>query len=421
MMKLQRVIADAEPTLLGRLDQFETDRDGAAGLRGHVERVEPRLPKVKFLKKGNRMVEEKAIRQHAPEPTRELANGHLAPFNHPDFVKLFELQAFGLDHLKRVERPDPEPGPNEVLVRIRAVSLNFRDLLLVQGKYNPHLKLPRVPVSDGAGEVVSVGADVTTWKAGDRVVIPFFPAWLDGELTAAKSASALGGDVDGLLREFATIRADALLPIPPHLGFEQAATLPCAAVTAWNGLFVAGRLRPGQTLLLQGTGGVSLFGLQFARLAGATIILISSSDAKLERARAMGARHTINYRTEPEWAKRVLEITAGRGVDLTLEVGGAGTLSQTLRATGYGGHITLIGVLSGIAGEVQIGPILHKSLTVRGIYVGSRAMFEAMNACIAQHRLEPVIDRAFSFDEAPEAFRHLESAQHFGKVVIRVD
>ena len=336
-------------------------------------------------------------------------------------VKLFELQSFGLDHLKRAERPTPEPGANEALVRLRAVSLNFRDLLMVQGKYNPHLKLPRVPISDGAGEIVSVGAEVTTWKPGDRVVIPFFPAWLDGELTAAKSASALGGEVDGLLREFAAVRADALLPIPAHLGFEQAATLPCAAVTAWNGLFVSGNLRPGQTLLLQGTGGVSLFGLQFGRLAGATIILISSSDAKLEGARAMGAHHTINYRTEPEWAKRVLELTGGRGVDLTLEVGGAGTLSKTLRATGHAGHISLIGILSGIAGEIQIGPILHKALTVRGIYVGSRSMFEAMNVAIAQHRLEPVIDRVFSFDETPEAFRHLESAQHFGKLVLRMD
>ena len=337
-------------------------------------------------------------------------------------MKLFEIRdSFGLDHLLRAERPEPEPRPDEVVVRLHAVSLNYRDLLVVQGKYNPRMKLPRIPLSDGAGEIVSVGAEVTTWKPGDRVVAPFFPAWLDGEITAAKAASALGGDVDGLLREFATVRADALLSIPPHLSFEQAATLPCAALTAWNGLFVSGHLQPGQTLLLQGTGGVSLFGLQFGRMAGATIILISSSDAKLERARAMGAHHTINYRTEPEWPKRVLEITNGRGVNLTLEVGGAGTLSKTLRATGYAGHVSLIGVLSGIAGEVQIGHILHKALTVRGIYVGSRAMFRAMNEAITQHRLEPVIDRVFSFDESPEAFRHLESAQHFGKIVIRID
>ena len=336
-------------------------------------------------------------------------------------MKLFEIQAFGLDHLKHAERPAPEPGADEVMIRVRAASLNYRDLLVVQGKYNPHMALPRVPLSDGAGEVVSVGAEVTAWKPGDRVVVPFFPAWLDGELSSVKAASALGGDVDGMLREFATVRDDALLPVPTHLSFEQAATLPCAAVTAWNGLFVSGNLKPGQTLLLQGTGGVSLFGLQFARMAGATIISISSSDAKLKRARAMGAHHTINYRTEPEWEKCVLEITGGRGVDLTLEVGGAGTLSRTLCATTYGGHISLIGVLSGIVGEVQTGHILHKALTVRGIYVGSRAMFKSMNDAITQHRLEPVIDRVFSFDESPAALRHLESAQHFGKIVIRID
>src|SRR5271156_2507548 len=336
-------------------------------------------------------------------------------------MKVFELRGFSLDQLALTERPTPEPGAGEVLVRLRAVSLNYRDLLVVQGKYNPRMKLPRVPVSDGAGEVAVVGEGVTAWKAGDRVVIPFMPGWREGPLSAAAVATALGGDVDGLLRELAVIPASALLPMPPHLSFEQAATLPCAGVTAWNGLFVAGNLQPGQTLLLQGTGGVSLFGLQFGKLAGATIILISSSDDKLKRARAMGAHHTINYRTEPEWAKRVLEITNGRGVDLTLEVGGAGTLPKTLRATGYAGHVSLIGVLSGIAGEIQIGHILHKALTVRGIYVGSRTMFKAMNDAITQHRLEPVIDRVFSFDESPDAFRHLESAQHFGKIVIRMD
>jgi NADPH:quinone reductase-like Zn-dependent oxidoreductase len=334
-------------------------------------------------------------------------------------MKVFELRAFGLENLQRAERPEPEPRDDEVLIRIRAVSLNFRDQLVVQGKYNPRMTLPRVPVSDGAGEVVSVGRDVTAWKPADRVVVPFFPAWLDGELNAEKAASGLGGDVDGLLREFVTIKADALLPIPEHLSFEQAATLPCAAVTAWNGLFVSGNLRPGATLLLQGTGGVSLFGLQFGQMAGANIIILSSSDAKLERARAMGAHRTINYRETPEWEKRVREITNGRGVDLTLEVGGAGTLTKTLKATGYAGHVSLIGVLSGIAGEIQLGQILHKALSIRGIYVGSRAMFEAMNASVTQHRLEPVIDRIFSFDETVDAFRHLESGAHFGKIVIR--
>ena len=335
-------------------------------------------------------------------------------------MKVFELRGFGFDQLAPVERPAPEPGPGEVLVRLRAVSLNYRDLLVVQGKYNPRLKLPRVPVSDGAGEVAAVGEGVTAWKAGDRVVIPFMPGGRNGPLCAAKAATALGGDVDGLLCEFAVIPADVLLPVPPHLSFEQAATLPCTGVTAWHGLFLAGNLQSGQTLLLQGTGGVSLFGLQFGKMAGATTILISSSDAKLERARALGADHTINYKTEPAWDKRVLEITGHRGVDLTLEVGGTGTLSKTCRATAFAGHISLIGVLSGIAGEVQIGHILHKALTVHGIYVGSREMFEAMNAAIVQHKLEPVIDRIFPFAESVAALQHMESGQHFGKIVIHI-
>jgi len=336
-------------------------------------------------------------------------------------MKLFQIEAFGIDGLKRVERPNPEPRAGEVLVRLRAVSLNYRDLLIVQGKYNPRLDFPRIPVSDGAGEVVSVGAEVSTWKPGDRVVVPFMPGWIEGELTAAKAASALGGDVDGFLRDFAVIRAEALLSIPNHLSFEQAATLPCAAVTAWNGLFVSGNLQPGQTLLLQGTGGVSLFGLQFGKQAGATVILTSSSDEKLERARAMGADHLINYRAVPDWEKRVHEITGGNGVDLTLEVGGAGTLSRTLRATRYSGHVSLIGVLSGITAEVQTAHLLHKAITVRGIYVGSRAMFADMNQAITRDKLVPVIDRVFSFEESTDAFRHLESAQHFGKIVIRID
>lgn len=334
-------------------------------------------------------------------------------------MKAFELRGFSLDQLVSTELPMPEPGAGEVLVKLRAVSLNFRDQLVVQGKYNPRMKLPRVPLSDGAGEVAAIGEGVTTWTTGDRVVIPFMPGWCEGPLSAAGVATALGGDVDGLLREFAVIPSAALLPIPPHLSFEQAATLPCAGVTAWNGLFFAGNLQPGQTLLLQGTGGVSLFGLQFGKAAGATTILTSSSDAKLEHARALGADHTINYKTQPDWEKRVLEITGGRGVDLTLEVGGTGTLSKTCRATAFAGHISLIGVLSGIAGEVQIGHILHKGLTVQGIYVGSREMFEAMNAAIVQHKLEPIIDRVFPFDESIAAFRHLESGQHFGKIVIR--
>jgi NADPH:quinone reductase-like Zn-dependent oxidoreductase len=334
-------------------------------------------------------------------------------------MKLFEIRdRFGLDQLVAGERPQPEPGPGEALVRVRAASLNFRDLLVVEGKYNPKMKLPRVPASDGAGEIAAVGSGVTGWKTGDRVVLPFFPAWREGPLTRAKAASALGGDIDGVLREFVTIPADCLLPIPEHLDFVQAAALPCAAVTAWHGLFVAGALQPGQTVLLQGTGGVSIFGLQLARTAGARVIILSSSDAKLERARALGADETINYKTDPDWEKKVLALTGGEGVDLTLEVGGTGTLPRTLRATRYGGRISLIGVLSGIAGDVPIGPIVHKTLQVNGIYVGSRAMFAELNRVLAQHRIEPVIDRVFDFAETPAAFRYFQEARHFGKVCV---
>lgn len=336
-------------------------------------------------------------------------------------MKLFEIQAFGFEHVKCVERPTPEPGPEEVMVRVRAVSLNYRDLLVIKGSYHPRLKFPRVPLSDFAGEVVGVGERVTAWKPGDRVVSPSMPAWLDGKITPAAAASALGGAAEGVLQDFVVARAESLLDIPPHLSFEQAATLPVAAVTAWNGLFDAGQLQPGQTVLLQGTGGVSLFGLQFAAMAGANVIITSSSDAKLERARALGAHHTINYRTNPDWEKKVLEITGGRGVDLTLEVGGTGTLAKTMKATTYAGRISLIGVLAGIAGEIQIGHILHRALTIHGIYCGSRAMFAAMNDAIALHRIEPVIDRVFPFEESIEALRYMESAQHFGKIVIRID
>ena len=336
-------------------------------------------------------------------------------------MKLFELRdSFGFDNLKAATRPAPQPGPDEVLVRVRAASLNYRDLLVVQGKYNPKMKLPRIPLSDGAGDIIEVGSEVVNWQPGHRVVVPFMPGWLEGELTPAKAASALGGDVDGMLSELVVVRADALLPVSDHLNYEQAATLPCAAVTAWNGLFVSANLQPGQILLLQGTGGVSLFGLQFAKLVGATVIITSSSDEKLDRARALGADYTINYRTRPDWEKRVHEITGGRGVDLTLEVGGAGTLSKTLRATRYSGHVSLIGVLSGISGEVETGYLLHKAITLRGIYVGSRAMFATMNHAIAQHKIEPVIDRIFAFDDSLEAMRYLEMARHFGKVVIQV-
>lgn len=335
-------------------------------------------------------------------------------------MKVYEIRdGFGLDALRVADRPDPQPAAGEVLLKVRAVSLNYRDLLVVKGVYNPKLNLPRVPCSDAVGEVTAVGPGVSRVKAGQRVAGLFMPKWLEGDLTDAKGRSALGGSVDGLLAEYALLSEEAVVPVPDHLTDEEAATLPCAAVTAWNGLVHAGGVKPGDSVLVQGTGGVSLFALQFARCAGARVIATSSSDEKLARVRALGASDGINYRATPEWGEAVRHLTHGHGVDHVIEVGGAGTLAQSLRAVRTAGHVALIGVLSGY-GQVNPLPILMKGVRVTGIYVGSRDMFEAMNRAIAQHQLRPVVDRVFAFAQAVDAFRHLESATHFGKIVIRV-
>jgi NADPH:quinone reductase-like Zn-dependent oxidoreductase len=325
----------------------------------------------------------------------------------------------GLDGLAPDDLPSPAPGQGEVLVRVRAVSLNYRDLLVIKGSYSRNLPLPMVPCSDGAGEVAAVGPGVTGFKPGDRVAGCFFSGWNSGPLTEAAGKTALGGAVDGMLVEEKVLPAEGLVAIPGHLSFEQAATLPCAGVTAWNALVESGGVRPGETVLVQGTGGVSLFALQFARMAGAGVIATSSRDDKLQRARDLGAMAGINYKTTPEWGNAVRALAGGSGVDHVVEVGGAGTLGQSLKAVKVGGHVALIGVLSGV-GEANLTPILMKNVRVQGIYVGSRAMFEAMNRAIDAHRLQPVVDRVFPFDQARQAYAHLESGGHFGKVVIRV-
>jgi NADPH:quinone reductase-like Zn-dependent oxidoreductase len=335
-------------------------------------------------------------------------------------MRVYELHDhFGFDALTLAERPEPQPGPHEVLVRMRAWSLNYRDLLVVKGLYNPKMPLPRVPLSDGAGEVVAVGAGVTRFQPGDRVAGIFMQTWLAGELDDAKTKSALGGAIDGVAAESVVFAEDGLVRIPEHLSFEEAATLPCAAVTAWNGL-IAGGLKPGETVLLLGTGGVSLFALQFAKLSGARVIITSSSDEKLRRAQELGADDGINYRQIPDWHKRVRELTGGMGVDHVVEVGGAGTLSQSLQAVRTAGHVALIGVLSGAGGEVNPLPILMKHLRVRGIYVGSRAMFEAMNRAVVAQQLHPVVDRVFPLAELRTALEQMEHGSHFGKLVVRV-
>jgi NADPH:quinone reductase-like Zn-dependent oxidoreductase len=343
-------------------------------------------------------------------------------------MKVIELQnTFGIDSLNVVERPEPRPGPGQVLLRVRACSLNYRDLLVVKGLYNPKLRLPLVPLSDGVGEVAAVGDGVTRVKTGDRVAGIFMQKWLAGDVTEAMARSALGGGSrfgeglsDGMLAEYVVLHEDGVVHVPAHLTDEEVATLPCAAVTAWHALVSEGGLKAGDSVLTQGTGGVSLFALQFARLHGARVIITSSSDQKLARALQLGASDGINYRSVPEWEERVRELTGGVGVDHVVELGGAGTLGKSLRAVRMGGRISLIGVLTGNSGQVNPLPALMKNVRIQGIYVGSREMFEAMNRAIALHRLRPVVDRVFPFPEIRDALRYLESAGHFGKIVIRV-
>jgi NADPH:quinone reductase-like Zn-dependent oxidoreductase len=332
----------------------------------------------------------------------------------------YRLHDFGGPAALRLEDlPAPTPGPGEVLVRMRAASLNYRDLLVARGHYSRSLPLPLIPLSDGAGEVAEVGPGVTRFQVGDRVAATFMLRWLDGEVDEAAARSALGGAIDGVLAEMRVFPQEGLVRIPAHLSDEEAATLPCAGVTAWHALMVGRGLRPGDTVLVQGTGGVSLFALQFARLAGARVIATSSKDEKLERARTLGAFDGINYKTTPDWDAAARTLTGGVGVDHIVEVGGSGTLGKSLRAVRLGGRISLIGVLSG-AGEAAIVPILMKNIQVQGIFVGSRAMFEARNRAVTLHQLHPVVDRVFEFDQAPEALAYLESGAHFGKVVLRI-
>jgi NADPH:quinone reductase-like Zn-dependent oxidoreductase len=334
-------------------------------------------------------------------------------------LKAIAIQgSFGLDSLAPIELPDPTPGPGQIVIRMRAASLNYRDLMTVRGTYNPRQPLPLVPLSDGAGEVVEVGAGVTRVKKGDRVCPIFTQGWIEGEFSAQKLQTTLGGPLPGVLSELFLASEQSVVKIPAHLTDQEAATLPCAAVTAWNALFDLGRLQPGETVLVQGTGGVSIFALQFARAAGARVIVTSSSDEKLERARGLGAWETINYRTQRDWDKRALELTGGVGVDHVIEVGGADTFARSLRAVRMAGTVSVIGVLSGVSQDINLIPILMKGLRLQGLMVGSRAMFEAMNRAIEAHALRPVVDRVFPFAEAKQALAHMESGAHFGKIVI---
>jgi NADPH:quinone reductase-like Zn-dependent oxidoreductase len=335
-------------------------------------------------------------------------------------IRAYELTELSINGLSIKEKPLQELKPFEIRVKVHAVSLNYRDLMMVKGAYNPRLPLPMTPCSDGAGEVVEVGAEVKKWKVGDRVMASFMPGWTSGRLTEAAGRSALGGGGVGMLAESVVLNEEGFVKIPDHLSYEEAATLPCAAVTAWHSLVEAGGLKPGQTVLTLGTGGVSIFAIQLALLTGAEVIATSSSNEKLERLKEMGVQKLINYKTTPNWSKEVLKMTDGVGVDHVVEVGGTGTLEQSMKSCAHAGRIGVIGVLAGGQGELNTRFILMKNLLIQGIFVGSREMFENMNAAISVHKLRPVVDTVFDFSDAQKAWQYLESGAHFGKVAIRL-
>jgi NADPH:quinone reductase-like Zn-dependent oxidoreductase len=339
------------------------------------------------------------------------------------------LNAFGLGNLALEPAPLPALGPTDVHVRLRAASLNYRDLMVVLGHYNPKMQLPRIIGSDAAGEVVAVGPAVTLFQPGDRVCSLFFQDWLDGEIQPLTGKSALGGAIDGVFATERILPETGLIHAPRHLSFEEAATLPCAALTAWNALAEQGHLRAGQTVLIQGTGGVSLFSLQIARMHGATAILTSSSDEKLERGRRLGATHVINYKSTLDWDKAAKDLTGNLGVDHVVEVGGQGTIAKSLSAVRPAGHVHVIGVLSGTdAGPgiretpgIDVRSVLTRSVHINGIYVGSHAMFQRLNAAITANNLKPVVDRVFPLAEARAALEHMQNGSHFGKIVLSLN
>ena len=336
-------------------------------------------------------------------------------------MKCYELQGpQGIDGLKLVERDTPKPDAGEVLVRLKAATLNYRDLITVKGGYGSRQKFPLIPVSDGAGVVEGIGSNVRGFAPGDRVIGSFFEGWIGGEPSEAKMRSALGGAVDGVLAEYRVFPASALVRTPEHLSDIEAAALPCAGLTAWSAVVKLGGVKPGQTVLTQGTGGVSIFALQFAKMCGARVIATSSSEAKIERLGKLGADVTINYKVTPDWGKKAREIT-GHGVDLVVEVGGVGTLNESIRATRIGGTIAFIGVLAGPPPpELRISLIVMQQQRLQGVTVGSAEDLQSMVDAVTVDRMKPVIDRTFPFEQAKAAFSHMASGAHFGKVAIAI-
>jgi NADPH:quinone reductase-like Zn-dependent oxidoreductase len=334
-------------------------------------------------------------------------------------VRAYEISRYGgIEGITlNPNREMPAPGPGEVLIRVHATSINYRDLVIVEGRFAALAKPSLIPLCDGAGEVVATGHGVDRFKVGDRVTSSFFPRWLAGGITGDAVTQMLGGTVDGVLAEYAILPASSILSIPAHLSYTEAATLPCAALTAWNAVIEVARVRAGQVVLLLGTGGVSVFALQFAKLQGARVIMTSSSDQKLARVRALGADDTLNYRSTPDWADQVMRLTQGEGVDLVVEVGGPGTLESSIKVVRPGGIIALVGVLAG-AGQINPMPLLSKAARIQAVYVGSLEMFGSMNRAIAQARLRPIIDRVFPFERAKEAYVYQTTHQHLGKIVV---
>ena len=336
-------------------------------------------------------------------------------------MKAWQIEGgFGLDNLRLVERQRPAAGPGELLLRVEAVSLNARDWQMIAGIYNPRQELPLVPCSDGVGRVEEIGAGVEGFAVGDRVCTMLSPQWTSGEPRRELIRGTLGGPRDGTLQEYMVLPASGAVPCPATLSAVEGSTLGCAGLTAWNALVTHGGITAGDTVLTLGTGGVSIFALQLAGLLGARVIVTSSSDTKLARARELGAWQTINYRTTPEWGREVQTLTDGRGVDLVIEVGGAETLPQSIRAVRVGGTIALIGVVSARQGPLNVVPIFMRQVRLQGILVGHRDSFEAMNRAVELHGMRPVVDRTFAFEDAPAGLRYLESARHFGKVCIEV-
>ena len=333
-------------------------------------------------------------------------------------MKVWEIQnAYGIENLHMADVAEPKPGPGQIVVNMKSASLNYRDLLTVIG-YGGGFPLPLIPFSDGAGEVAAIGPGVTRVAVGEKVCPLFFQSWLSGPIKAESRNKPLGGPLSGVLQQHMLLDADGVSKFPAHLSFEEAATLPCAGLTAWRAITIEAPVGPGDTVLVQGTGGVSIFALQFAKARGATVIATSSSDEKLERAKKLGADHVINYKKTEDWGRVAREMTGGRGVDVVVEVGGENTLNQSFDAARVGGSIVVIGVLGGFSSPVMIPVVFGKNLHIHGISVGSREQFDDMAAHIDKWKLQPVVDKVFPFSAVPDALRLMQAGGHFGKIAI---